>query len=464
MASTDVVISGETYSLLSEPAESSALVVTEKKKLLGALDLKALVEHLGHVGSFIRIAYNGVGAAGPRFQDLQIEIQRLGYDITKLCDKSAATIASFESTARTVLVELKATYQYLLDGLEEMSIFTLSSLADLAGKMAAAALELQRDFESQERKVITTLETTQRTRGKEAIRIEELKEKQAKMEHSKQVQAKLIEEHRKLEEEARKERMYYERKEDKELSKKSGGLLKFGLRLVTAAVTSTCGPWLGEALEQAIDEDKEDSAKRADAWKRKSIQKLEIEKEQRKLRHEALQKMADFTFQIQHLDREGNVAEIAVKALHEASGALKHLSVIMLQAALFWQQLQKHCQTLASPQVQKEIDHVMKLYSEKPEMRKKIWESNGFKMKAVSYYAEWVALYSVCGEYLRQIQLTQKDLYQYIVENPTYDESRKRLHDLAAEFTDILKAAQAEIAREDFEADREMKMLKSNSN
>ena len=234
--------------------------------------------------------------------------------------------------------------------------------------------------------------------------------------------------------------------------------------MLTAAVTSTCGPWLGEALEQAIDEDKKDSAKRGDAWRRKSLQKLEIEKEQRKLRHEALQKMADFTFQIQHLDREVNVAEIAVKALHEASGALKHLSVIMLQAALFWQQLQKHCQTLASPQVQKEIDHVMKVYSEKPEMRKKIWESNGFKMKAVSYYAEWVALYSVCGEYLRQIQLTQKDLYRYIVENPTYDESRKRLHDLAAEFTDILKAAQAAIAQEDFEADREIKMLKSNSN
>ena len=403
MATTDVVISGETYSLLSEPAESSALVVAEKKKLLGALDLKALVEHLGHVGSFIQIAYNGVGAAGPRFQDLQIEMQRLGYDITKLCDKSAATIASFESTARTVLVELKATYQYLLDGLEEMSIFTLSSLADLAGKMAAAALELQRDFESQERKVISTLETTQRTRGEEAIRIEELKLEQAKMEHNKQVQAKLIEEYRKLAEEARKERLYYERKEDKELSE---GLLKFGLHLVTAAVTSTCGLWLGKALERAFkfDEDKpEGSAKRAEAWKQKSLQKLEIEKEQRKLRHEALQKMADFTFQIQHLDREGNVAEIAVKALHEASGALKYLSVIMLQAANFWQQLQQHCQALATPQVQKEINHVMEVYSEKPEVRKKSGSPMDSRRKLChTMHSGWLSIayvVSICSKY-----------------------------------------------------------------
>ena len=460
MASTDVVISGETYSLLSEPAESSALVVDEKKDLLGSLDLKALVDDLGHVGSFIRIAYNGVGAAGPKFQDLQIEIQRLGYDITKLCDKSAATIASFQSTARTVLVKLKATYQYLLDGLEEMSIFTLSSLADLARKMADAALELKREFDSQERKVVTTLETTERTRGKEAVRIEELQEDRAKMEHNKQVQTKLIEEHSKLEEEARIERMYYERKEDKELSKKSGGFLKFGLRLVTAAMTSTCGPWLGEALEQAFDEDKQDSAKRADAWKRKSVRKLEIEKKQRQLRHEALQKMADFTFQIQHLDREGNVAEIAEKALHKASGALQHLSLIMHQAALFWEKLEKHCKKLASPQIQQQINHAMQVYSENPERRKKVWESDAFKEEAVSYYAKWVALYGICGKYLQQIQLTQKDLYQYIVENPTYDESRKRLPDLAAKFTDVLNVTQAEIAQNDFEADRKIKMLK----
>ena len=99
----------------------------------------------------------------------------------------------------------------------------------------------------------------------------------------------------------------------------------------------------------------------------------------------------------------------------------------------------------------------MEVYSEKPEVRKKVWESDGFKTKAVMYYAKWVALYSICGKYLEQIQLTQKDLYQYIVENPTYDESRKRLSDLAAKFADILKAAQAEIVQE---ADQKRKMLK----
>ena len=58
---------------------------------------------------------------------------------------------------------------------------------------------------------------------------------------------------------------------------------------------------------------------------------------------------------------------------------------------------------LASPQIQKEIDHVMEVYSEKPEVQKKVWESDGFKTKAVSYYAKWVALYSICGKYLQQI-------------------------------------------------------------
>ena len=80
----EVVIDDETYSLTKVPDESSAVVKEETRKLLGAINLKTLVTDLGRVGSFIRIAYNGVGAAGPKFTEQQIEIQRLGYDVTKL--------------------------------------------------------------------------------------------------------------------------------------------------------------------------------------------------------------------------------------------------------------------------------------------------------------------------------------------------------------------------------------------
>ncbi len=68
-----VDIDGESYSLTVIPAEGSALVVSEKEKLLGAIDLKTLMDDLGRVGGFIRVAYNGIGAAGPKFTELQIQ-------------------------------------------------------------------------------------------------------------------------------------------------------------------------------------------------------------------------------------------------------------------------------------------------------------------------------------------------------------------------------------------------------
>ena len=67
-----VVIQDATYSLVKLPASNAQLVLSERAKLLGQIDLKTLVEDLGRVGMCIRVAYNGVTAAGPKFTELQI--------------------------------------------------------------------------------------------------------------------------------------------------------------------------------------------------------------------------------------------------------------------------------------------------------------------------------------------------------------------------------------------------------
>lgn len=57
-----VVIQDTTYSLVKLPASDTQLVVSERAKLLGQIDLKTLVQDLGRVGMCIRVAYNGVTA------------------------------------------------------------------------------------------------------------------------------------------------------------------------------------------------------------------------------------------------------------------------------------------------------------------------------------------------------------------------------------------------------------------
>lgn len=91
MAGTDIFIDGEQFSLVSIPNTDSKLVQRAKGHLLDSLDLHSLVEDLGKLGNFIRVAYNGVAG----HTEIQIKVQRVGYKITKLADKSAVTVHKF---------------------------------------------------------------------------------------------------------------------------------------------------------------------------------------------------------------------------------------------------------------------------------------------------------------------------------------------------------------------------------
>lgn len=163
-----VLIDGTNYSIVELPPSDTKLVVAEREKLLGHIDLRALVQDLGRVDRCIQVAYNGVVAAGPKFSELQIEVQRLGYDVTRLCNKSAVTVSKFKRASTTILTVLRSTYQYLPDGFEDMALDTLSSVSDLAGQMAAAAEDLHKSFDEEAHKVEKLLEETQGIEGEKS--------------------------------------------------------------------------------------------------------------------------------------------------------------------------------------------------------------------------------------------------------------------------------------------------------
>ena len=433
------------YSIMTNPPVDSAVVQAEKETLRGALDLESFVKDLGRVGKYIRVAYNGIAAAGPRFQGLQTEVQKLGFDISKLCDKSAVTIASFKTTTTAVLFELKAAYQFLLKNREVIALDSFSDIAELAGKMATAAEKLQREFESQDSKVLATLDQTQRMGAEEEIRILDLREQQEKTKVNVKIQEDLAKEHGKLEEAARAERRRYERKEDKAMSSKSGFLGRLG-----NVVTSYFG--LGNLFD-----DGSSAAQKANRWRQKSIEKLENEKEQRKLKQDALRLMAELVHDIKAMGNERDLADVAVKALHKASGSMKQLIHLLRQAALFWNQLKQHCQGLSDDKLQNKIKKFVTEFSE--EERKEYWTSNEFKQRMFFYISKWVALHSVSSDYLDYIKLTQQDLYKYILENPTREESRRNLRALAENFEDDLASAQEEIEKRNAKADEEIQQL-----
>ena len=453
LAPTDsqVAINEETFDLVAIPDAKSKMVQEAKDLLLGSLDLQSLVDDLGKLGNFIRVAYNGVAGS----TDVQIKVQKVGYKITKLADKSAVTVHKFKGASQSVLQELKGTYQYLLDGLEEMALDTLSMLTDVAKEMAKAADELRSDFEKATDDVIDALEDTQREKGdqekRQKTREEEKKELQSKVKQAEQMQKSA------LEAEAKAEALYNaaQAREDKAMEAQDSFLSELASAftgVVGAATKAATGDI--EAAAKAIQGiGYKEAMKLANQEKMKHLDELQKERE---ARQKAIIECIKFAEKIKSCQDDGALAQAAIEALHSSIGALKSLSAIMMKAAVFWEQMQSHCESLAKGDMQQSVQQAIKYPEEK---RLKVWTSEAFKEGAVRYYSKWVALDDVCGVYMLQIRNTREDLYKYLEENPTIEQAKKNVRQLAADFAKDLKQAHEKLEEDSEKALEEKKSL-----
>ena len=452
---TSVDIDGEIFSLVKIPDVRSRLVNQTKEDLTGSLDLASLVNDLAKLGSFIRVAYNGVAGS----TKLQIKVQKVGYKVTKLADKSAVTVQNFKSASKSVLQELQGTYEFLLDGLEEMALETLSLLSKVAEQMAKAAEELHTDFDAATKDVIEALEDTQTEKGCQEDLKKKMKDEQEEFEMKRKKAAALQKEA--IEAEEMFNKLYYEAqaREDEALASE-GDVLK----TISNSISSVFGAGVSlmkgdvekfqENMEKiASNTIYKDAKNQANAEKLKHLDDM---KKQRQQRMEANQQCIEFVERIKNCKDNDSLADVAIDALHNSVGALKSLSAIMMNAALFWRQMQKHCEALAQKDMQQMVERAMKLPDEK---RRKVWTSSTFKTKAVGYYSKWVALDDVCGSYMLKIKETRKDLYAYLEENPTIEQSRENVRRLAQSFGDDLKQEQKKIAEKDSKDQEEIKAL-----
>ena len=446
-----MVIDNTTYSMVELPGSKTKVVLDERSKLLDSIDLRSLVQDLGLVGRCIQLAYHGMVAAGPECVKLQIEVQRIGYNVTRLCDKSAVTVSQFKRATTTILTDLQATYGYLLGGFEDLALETLSSVSDLAGQMAREAKELHDSFEKESHKVERVLEKTQETeadkehtaRQKEIERIN----LETKIERGNELLKKA------QEKEAAAEQSYREceLKEDKAIQDfgEEGGFIQ---KLANAFTSTFFGVSLGKTQQT--------KEKECKAIKEKKVEALKMKMEIEKVRLEAFQNITDLTVQLQSCKDEAQFAKSSAKALHKAMEGLRKLSSRMMQAATFWKQMQRHCQSLSDSKLKDRVEMVKDKYSK--EERLEVWTSEPFKIQAVRFCASWIALDCVCGEYMGSIKETRKELYKYIQENPTQEEAEKNVPSLAAKFQKDLQDAQKACAERYSERQEEIRIVEEN--
>uniref|UniRef100_A0A1X7T7A9 Uncharacterized protein n=1 Tax=Amphimedon queenslandica TaxID=400682 RepID=A0A1X7T7A9_AMPQE len=432
------VIENEKYSLLSVPEASSALVRKERENYAGNLNLEKFVNAMDHVGKFIEVAYNGANAAGPEFVNLQIEIQRLGFDITDLCNESSVAIEKFRAAAAKASSRLISIYQFLLDGHEKIAIKSLNSLGKIADEMAKIAHELEGKFKRQADKVQATQETTKKAEADKAIEKEGIEKECETVQQEKEDYETLVDKYYKLAEEAREERKKYEKMEEQELKNKGNVLVKC-FSLAVSVV-----PWAGDAVSRMNEQDSKELIEKGKRLREIVEAKNKTEQEVEKLYWENLQKRSEFTAKLQDLKDKWKLTKVAQEALHEVVQALCQLALIMKEAAKFWAYIKDHCKQMATTEIMETIEDYTSTTTDKEE-RKALWNSPGFVTLGVSYHAGWISLRDVCENYRRKLEVLRSGLYGFIADNPTYEQSLERLPELSKEFTDLIEQGKKSI-------------------
>ena len=444
-----VTIDGETYDLISIPTAESKLVKSARRKFLDQLDLHSLADDLGKLGKFMRLAYNGVAG----HTELQIKVQRVGYKITKLADKSAVTVYRFKETSQDVLEELKTTYQYLLEGQERAAVINLSMMADKAAGMAEAAAELRNDFDQASDDVIKALEETQTAKGNQEKEKKTLEKKREEFDLKKKQAEKLEIIAREAEEKA--EKLYNEAqaREEKAQGERENAQMQMRQEMSTirsvadsitgvlTGVTSAAALTLIFRLEKAAEKlleigDKAGYEKAIKTANREKMVHLEQMKKERDQRREAIQQCIEFTQKIISCKNDNDLAQVTIDALHNSVGALKCLSATMMQATRFWEMMQLHCKELARGDMKDKVEKMIEMPKEE---RRNIWTSEGFKTNAVRFYTRWVLLDDLSSVYRLQIESTSRELYEYLKENPTPEHAKKNMRHLAADLKEDLK-------------------------
>lgn len=411
-----IVIGKEEYSITVPPAPGSAVVEFHIRNVLSDINLEGLVEDLENVGHFLEIAKYGVAAA--ENTHLQIQVQKIGMSITKLSTKSHTVIGDFRRASRRVILALTATYQYLLQGMEDVAVAMLSDVIDEASRMEKVARNMKVAFEEEINEVVQVYEEAINAQGLERETKMKLHEQINEFQLLRSSAERLLNSAIEAEKKAWK---MFEEARNKEF-KALGKQLSPFKSLINAFTTVKFGV-------QVFNLDSHKGV--AEAAKQEKLLHFEVAKEQHRLQLTAKQQMEENAMKIERANEKTGLASAAIEALHGTIGGLYALSTIMLRAAQFWENMQKHLETLKRPLIEKEVKAVMQY--DKTE-RYNVWVSDDFKERGVNCYAMWVALEEVCSEYMEKLSLTNEKLYHMLIENPRPDQASAHLPELVSKF------------------------------
>ena len=138
-----------------------------------------------------------------------------------------------------------------------------------------------------------------------------------------------------------------------------------------------------------------------------------------------------------------NLREQAISGLHAAVQGLSYARTIMQQVAAFWSSMQHKFKEL---QCDGRFTTMVNIFNkcEDPNKRLKVCQSRPFKRFMVNMYRPWVAMEVVCDKYIKETKDSMEELYSYLSETPTIEESKQHISQLSRVFQEKAQAREAE--------------------
>ena len=176
-----VVIDGETYSLLETPATDSRLVKSEIDNVLKAIQLDELMGKLQRTGDFINLAYNSTPS---KYGDIRASIGNIHDRFGVLCGKCMQEMGAIEDATKSLLPTFNRVFKFLVSGEDEIALQFLGRASSVAKKLGASMSALSGEFDKLADQSAQAMQASEKARGQELRDAEAMKKHAAELEAS----------------------------------------------------------------------------------------------------------------------------------------------------------------------------------------------------------------------------------------------------------------------------------------
>lgn len=240
------------------------------------------------------------------------------------------------------------------------------------------------------------------------------------------------------------EKVVAEKKEELEKLRKEREDIKVKLEKANNAINS-----ISEGLNKVSDKVEKLGTQAQTAAENAAKQKMEFFKQKNNLaaqNRKTLAALEEYAVRVANTQSNISNAAAAVETLHCAVTALSQIVVSLNQASLFWRSMEQYCKRLQKSEF---LNEVQDLQEEDKEERIKAYSEPEFMQTAVTNLSRWVALNSVCQQYLKAVNDTYKQVGENIKSAPSIEQAQKQAPLLAKK---VLASVRKEMEVIDIEA------------